>query len=178
MHKRKTFIIIAVLAALILTSGTSYYLGAKSQQAQPETVTAQTADQLLSSAIDRQPIDANNIFELVNDERVKIGRKPLVRNAKLDASALAKCNDLVTRDYWAHADPDGNMAWHYFTENGYKYTIAGENLAKDYKTAHNTVSGWMNSQLHKENILDSRYSDTGVAACGSNDTIVQHFASR
>lgn len=180
MHKRKTFIIIAVLAALILTGGSSYYLGTKSQQSRPETVVAEVIEpepvENFPTARE-DPVSADRIFELVNAERVKVGLQPLVRDARLDASAKAKCDDMVARDYLGHADPDGNMAWHYFTENGYSYSNAGENLANRHVTSSKTVYDWMNSPTHKDNIVSSTFRDTGVAVCGyASFTTVQHFA--
>ena len=180
MHKRRLSVILAVLAAIILTSGTSYYLGAKSQQPRPEVATAQTVEPepLLEPATIEIPFSTDAIFELVNTERAMVGFAPLLRDTRLDASALAKCNDLVTRDYWAHEDPDGKMAWHYMTGNNYYYSNAGENLAKDFTSANSTVNGWMNSREHKAIMLDPRYRDTGIAVCGDNNITVQHYANR
>ena len=128
-------------------------------------------------------LNTDEIFTLVNKEREKVGLKPLIRDARLDASAAAKCNDMVTRNYWSHADPDGVMPWHFMVEQGVTYSTAGENLAKDYVTSLGVVSGWMKSEGHKANILSTNFEESGVAVCDGGGTItylgvaVQHFAA-
>ena len=179
MHKRRIFIIIAVLAALILTGGSSYYLGTKSQQSRPETAVAEVVEPGESLATsETRTISANILFVLVNDERAKANLAPLARDARLDASAQSKCMDIYSRNYWSHEDPDGRMPWHLFSENGYPYYSAGENIAKDYTIATSMVRGWMKSEDHRKNILNAEFSDTGIAVCGENNIAVQHFANK
>lgn len=156
---------------------TSYSQKAPYSDSQQKTVVAGE----FSSAGYYSEFDVNKMYELVNRERIKAGLNPLTRNAKLDASAKAKCDDMVTRDYWGHEDPNGRMAWHYLAENGYSYKIAGENLAKKYKTNAGVVAGWMSSPGHKANILRAEYTESGMAGCNSTDDqpdviVVQHFA--
>jgi len=67
--------------------------------------------------------------------------------------------------------------WKWFSDVGYNYSSAGENLAKNYPTAGATVQAWMNSQTHRENILKSEYVDVGFAVVdgqldGQNTTLV------
>ena len=124
---------------------------------------------------------ADEIFTLVNQEREKVGIKPLIRDARLDASAAAKCNDIAVRQYWSHADPDGVMPWHFIQEAGYDYVTAGENLAKEYYSSAGMVSGWMSSQGHKANILNADFAEAGVSTCESTingaGIAVQHYAT-
>lgn len=175
--KSKAVITFAFITALLFTGVTSYIIGSNSQQTQPETVTAEVVAQQ-EPYTPPDTITADRIFELVNIERVNAGVQSLVRDAQLDASAKAKCDDLVTRNYYAHEDPDGKMPWHFFIEAGYKYKIAGENLADRRVAASKTVYDWMNSPKHKENIVNSVYRDTGVAVCGLTNMTVQHFGVR
>jgi len=50
-------------------------------------------------------------FNLVNEERVKAGLKPLARNVQLDKSAELKLNDMLEKQYWSHYSPDGKHSW-------------------------------------------------------------------
>lgn len=129
--------------------------------------------------------DVHELFVDVNNERVKAGLAPLIEDARLDASAAAKCTDMVTMNYWGHNRPDGTEPWHFFAEQGITQLHLGENLAYGWPTSQSVVVGWMDSPSHKANILDPKYSDVGYAVChsdnfagyGAEDIVVQHFES-
>ena len=70
---------------------------------------------------------------------------------------------MLTQDYWAHVAPDGTQPWKFFTDSGYIYRFAGENLARDFSDPGSAISAWMASPSHRENLLSSKYKDTGVA---------------
>lgn len=118
--------------------------------------------------------DLQYLLDAINAKRADAGLAPLVHNAKLDASAQAKADAMVSLGFFAHNDPDGSAPWHYITDAGYAYTYAGENLSKDYDPEH-AVDAWMNSPTHKANILNPHYRETGFAIEGPY--IVEHFAS-
>ncbi len=98
-----------------------------------------------------------------NDERAKAGLATLTENSLLNAAARAKAEDMFTKGYWAHIAPDGTEPWYFFTSAGYKYTYAGENLAKNFQTSSGVLAGWMASPGHKANILNTNYQDIGIA---------------
>lgn len=123
--------------------------------------------------------NVEEVFTLVNAERVKAGLSPLVDDPRLDASAEAKCEDMLAKDYRAHIAPDGTV-WSSFikAQVGINYRHIGENLSEYYKTSKGAVDGWMGSLEHKKNILTADYTNVGYAVCGTtNDDnyIVQHF---
>ena len=111
----------------------------------------------------------------VNQERMKIGLKPLTENQKLVDSATAKACHLRDNNYWGHVSPDGTTPWGFFNEAGYVYRYAGENLCKHYTEA-GCMSAWMKSEKHRDNILDSRFKEIGTGKCGVYT--VQHFGLR
>jgi hypothetical protein len=108
-------------------------------------------------------IDENSIVKLTNKERIKAGLTPLNSNSVLNNAARQKAYDMLARNYWSHYAPDGTSPWSFFSKSGYKYNYAGENLARNFSTSAGVMSGWMASQGHKENILNPKYSDLGVA---------------
>lgn len=124
-------------------------------------------------------LNADVIFTKVNDERVKNGLKPLIRDARLDATAQARADDMVTRKYFSHFDPiDGHKMVNDKTNlGGVTFcTISSENLNQVSGNANqndNAVSSWLGSKPHHDAILDTRYSLTGIAVNG--DIVVQHF---
>src|SRR3990172_851105 len=103
------------------------------------------------------------IIELINQKRNDAGLGKLEYNAQLAQSARAKGEHMLSQDYWAHIAPDGTQPWKFFTDAGYIYRFAGENLARDFSDPTSAVSAWMASPSHKENLLSSKYKDTGVA---------------
>jgi len=108
-------------------------------------------------------INAVNLIKLTNQERISQGLSPLTINQRLNQAAQAKATDMFVKNYWGHFAPDGTSPWSFFIHTGYKYKYAGENLAKDFNTSNGVMSGWMASSAHKANILDTNYTDIGVA---------------
>lgn len=105
----------------------------------------------------------DTLVTLTNQERAAAGLSPLHINADLTASAQAKAQDMLARDYWAHFAPDGTSPWFFITQSGYKYVGAGENLAMDFATDQDVMTGWMSSPTHRANILNPAYVDVGIS---------------
>lgn len=108
-------------------------------------------------------ITPERIVELTNVERVKLGLPPLKVNALLSEAAREKAADMFAFNYWAHVSPSGRTPWSFFNDVGYKYQYAGENLARDFRDPDSVVRAWMNSPSHRENIVNSKYQEIGVA---------------
>jgi hypothetical protein len=81
----------------------------------------------------------------------------------LSEAARQKAGDMFAFNYWAHVSPSGRTPWAFFTDVGYKYQYAGENLARDFRDPGAVVNAWMNSPSHRENIVNSKYQEIGVA---------------
>ncbi|MBI4058871.1 hypothetical protein HY404_01370 [Candidatus Microgenomates bacterium] len=125
-------------------------------------------------------LSPGKVIEETNRERLQNGLPTLEINEKLMAGARKKGEDMLSYDYWAHFSPTGTTPWSFFLSNGYQYRYAGENLARDFNSAHDAVAAWMASPSHRENLLSSRYHDIGVAIVqgdlgGKQTTIVVQF---
>ena len=126
----------------------------------------------------------NRVLELVNTDRTNAGLGSLTMNDTLSASALAKANDLIANDYFAHTSLDGKRPWDWIDRGQYKYLFVGENLAMNFTTAASVHTALMNSPSHKHNILNDRYSDVGIAMVSGQidgkqtNVLVEHFATR
>ncbi len=129
-------------------------------------------------------ISPDEVVSLTNEKRTQAGLLPLSLNSTLSQAAQAKGADMLNKSYWAHVAPDGTQPWVFFTNFGYKYRYAGENLARDFSSASSAVEAWMNSPSHKENILSSKYKEIGIGVIEGNlagvDTtiIVQFFGTK
>lgn len=108
-------------------------------------------------------VDTTQLVAETNQERQANQLVPFSVNPKLNEAAQLKVQDMFRYDYWAHTSPRGVEPWKWLSDVGYTYSIAGENLAKNYPTATATVDAWMASESHRANILDDRYTEVGFA---------------
>lgn len=125
-------------------------------------------------------ITPERVIELTNQERVAVGLPPLKLNEKLSQGAQLKAGDMFAFDYWSHESPSGREPWEFFREADYDYRVAGENLARDFMEAEDVIEAWMESPTHKENIVNPKYQDIGVAVVngtlgGIKTTLVVQF---
>ncbi len=96
-----------------------------------------------------------------NAQRAANGVGGLALNDKLDAAAQANADDMAARNYWSHNTPEGNPPWVWVTAQGYSYQALAQNLAAGFSDEQSTINGWMASPPHKENLLNSAYSEVG-----------------
>lgn len=125
-------------------------------------------------------IPPSEVIRLTNEKRVQTGLAPLTENSTLSQAAMAKGTDMINRDYWSHVSPDGVQPWKFFTDAGYRYRFAGENLARDFSNPSSAVEAWMASATHKDNILSPKYKEVGIAViegdlAGVDTTIIVQF---
>ncbi len=106
-------------------------------------------------------ISSSALLEQTNRQRENAGVPTLTLNERLSAAARDKAEDMAQRNYWSHNTPEGEQPWKFIDAVDYEYTKAGENLAYGFMTSEQTVRGWMNSQSHRENMLDSSFTEVG-----------------
>ena len=129
-------------------------------------------------------ISPSEVIRLTNEKRAQAGLSTLEGSSVLSEAAQAKAADMINKDYWAHVAPDGTQPWKFFTDFGYNYKNAGENLARDFSNPAAAVEAWMGSPSHKENMLSPKYKEIGIAViegdlAGVDTTIiVQFFGTR
>ncbi len=102
------------------------------------------------------------VVDLTNVERDDVASPQLRRNSTLDAAARLKAQHMARNGYFSHFAPDGTSPWHWFKESGYVYAHAGENLAIHFTDSSEVVEAWMKSPTHKENIVNSDFTEIGV----------------
>lgn len=108
-------------------------------------------------------IDVGQVVASTNQERQQQGLAALVYNATLAQAAQNKANDMFANQYWSHTSPAGKDPWSFIGAAGYKYRVAGENLAKDFANTGDMVRAWMDSPTHRANIVNAKYEEIGVA---------------
>jgi uncharacterized protein YkwD len=93
---------------------------------------------------------------------------PLQSNALLRAAAQEHARDMLIHNYFAHEGHDGSSPAQRVTAAGYTYRIVGENIASGPVNAAEAVAGWIASPEHCENLMDVRFTDSGVAYAASS----------
>jgi uncharacterized protein YkwD len=103
------------------------------------------------------------IIALTNELREDKSLPKLAENTLLDQAAYQKTQDMMIKQYFAHIGPDNKNMSDWLAAVGYKYAVAGENLAMGFSSAEDVVQAWKDSPTHYANIIDSDYSEIGVA---------------
>jgi uncharacterized protein YkwD len=107
----------------------------------------------------------SKIISETNLQRQENGNLPaLTENAKLDAAAASKANDMFLHQYFEHVSPSGIDPGKLVQSHGYDYIVEGENLILgNFSSEKEVLQDWMNSPGHRENILNVRYTEIGAA---------------
>jgi uncharacterized protein YkwD len=117
---------------------------------------------------DRERVRAE-LSTLIDAERRRAGRQPLALDADLDVAAQRHADDMLARSYFAHRDPDGKTVRERARAAGFDWSAIGENIAEGQQSVKEVVESWMRSAGHRENILDRRYTRTGVGLALGRD---------
>lgn len=153
----------------------------KPKQTVASTTTVQngTSSSSLKHPVEYKADIENEILVLVNQERSKVGAKPLAMNETLRSMARYKSNDMLQYDYFDHTSPSLGGPSSLAKKFSYSYTALGENIwmskasSADYlrqnTTAEKIMNGWMNSSGHKANILNPAFGKIGVGVTFSTD---------
>ena len=126
---------------------------------------------------------AKEVVDLVNQSRKEEGIPPVRWDEDLARAAEQKAHDMFLKGYFSHWGPDAKKPWDWMKENGYFFEVAGENLAIHYQSAQEQHRAWMESPLHRRNILNPLFTDIGVGVVsgkwkGKETTIVVQMFGR
>ena len=118
----------------------------------------------------------------MNVERKKRGLSPFTRNPLLEKSAQSHADDMTKRNYFSHTSLEGTTpedrirATGYLTKPCTNCSVSfayGENIAKGQRDAKEVMTDWMNSPVHRSNILQRDFKEFGLGY--SNGLWVQNF---
>jgi hypothetical protein len=120
------------------------------------------------------------LADLTNQDRGLNGVTKLNWSPTLEKAAKLKAEDMLENSYFAHTSPSGLTPWHWLNEVNYNFVYAGENLAVDFTESQNVENAWLNSPKHKENIMNSNFTEIGIATVdgvfeGKQTTFVVQF---
>lgn len=118
------------------------------------------------------------VVELTNAERAKQGLKPLKLDTELSKVARIKSQDMKDKNYFDHNSPTYGSPFDMMKKFGISYNYAGENIAQGQRSPEEVVKAWMNSQGHRENIMNPNYTHIGVGHVADNNYWTQMFIGK
>lgn len=123
----------------------------------PDEIQLSTEDWTeIEKGIEQQILDLTNVYRLRHN----------VNKVKYDetVASVAKnhSKEMHRENYFSHTSRDGRGLKERLDENDVYYFAAGENIAAQYTDAPQVVEGWLNSDGHRETLLESEYTHLGV----------------
>lgn len=103
---------------------------------------------------------ADQVVNLVNEERTRAGLNPLTVHSGAAGAAQTRAKE-IERSF-SHTRPDGSSFNTALTAAGVNFRGAGENIAYGQTTPQQVMEVWMNSSGHRANILNANYTSIGV----------------
>lgn len=158
--------LLPVLACLVLaqSSGCRVEVGNLEAQAGPPAQLPRDERVSQFSTIEQR------VIELTNEFRRQHGREPLHGNDTLNQAARYFANYMARTNRYGHT-ADDKQPWERAKEHGYDYCLIAENIAYQWRSAgfpatelaQRFVTGWEESPVHRENLLNPHFTETGVA---------------
>lgn len=110
----------------------------------------------------------DQVFSLVNQARNENGLSSLIYSGALQDAADTRAEESASS--FQHARPNGSAAETVITTD---YTVTGENLIRvttEYATAELMMETWMQSQTHRNNLLNASFRQMAVGVFESQGT--------
>ncbi len=171
---KKKFTLVATLAALVVgVFAGKAYMDAKSPYDKDYSILTPEFEEMEgliindsmvplgpeATATEQHPY-IQQIVDLVNVERTKVGLAPLTLDIQLSSAAQIRAEEQYT--LFSHSRPDGSAYRTVLDENGISYMGCGENVAYGFRNPQAVMQGWMESEGHKANILQEKFTHIGI----------------
>lgn len=180
----KKVIVITVVLALVVGGGVLWKirenrLAAKAAYLEAKATEGQAYNKGFTK-YEMGPADPQEILELVNQERARIGVAPLVMDENVQKSAQLKADDMVAKGYRQHIIPGTpytlNSEMAYWVNKSCSKSSENITWGKDgdnESTSQASFSAWMSSEPHRKAIQDPKYTKTGIGV--KDGVVVQRF---
>lgn len=80
-----------------------------------------------------------------------------------------KAADMRDNQYFDHYSPTYGYIFHMLDTEGVSRAAAGENIAVGQQSGSGAVTAWMNSEGHRNNILNRNYTHAGIGFAEGSD---------
>ena len=115
---------------------------------------------------------------LVNAERAARGLAPLAIDDRLTAAAQGHSRDMAQNGFFSHTGSNGSRFDERIADEGYSGGPLAENIAAGYSSPEAAVTGWMNSDGHRANILNPSLRHIGVGHVHQPGSPYGHYWSQ
>jgi len=112
--------------------------------------------QNIDQAEQQEILDITNVFRMNNH------LKPLDSNDSADQAAYFHSKEMNDKDYFSHDSKWQGSLSDRLQKQKIAFRVAGENIAWNYTDGISAVVGWINSEGHRKNLLDKRFTELGV----------------
>ncbi|WP_249870237.1 CAP domain-containing protein [Oceanobacillus saliphilus] len=102
------------------------------------------------------------IFDITNVMRHQQGKKKLDWEESVSNVAYHHSKDMADNNYFSHYSLNGDGLKERLEAERVFYIAAGENIAAQYPDAPAAMEGWLNSEGHREALLNDDYTHIGV----------------
>ncbi len=116
--------------------------------------------------------EVEHFVQLMNVYRESVGCPALAWDASVAAVAEDHSDDMVTRDFFDHTNPDGKSPFDRLNDAGVAWSSAAENIAFGFPTGESVLETWIMSPGHRANIENCSFSRHGVGLSGTHWTHV------
>lgn len=128
------------------------------------------------STVFSQSSDEAQIYQLVNNERMRSRLTPLQWDGRLGQVARSYSKKMAREHFFSHYDGTGNSVAQRSASAGVGYwQKIGENLymmSEHPQYAALSVRSWMRSPPHRKNIKDRDWTSTGIGVARSSDGFI------
>jgi uncharacterized protein YkwD len=113
------------------------------------------------------------VLQLINKQRAAKGLGALVTDPILLRAARMHSQNMATRNFFNHVSPDGKTATQRIRECGLRgWRALGENISYNQgydDPAAFAVEKWLESPMHRENMLNPMWTSTAVGIATAAD---------
>lgn len=124
------------------------------------------ADAAASCGEERETGFENQVLALINAVRVQNGLRQLIQQNQLTQAALGHSIDMACNNFTSHTGSNGSSFKDRIAAQGYEFSYASENIyfgaGAGYGDPQTAVEWWMNSTVHRANILNPDVTQIGI----------------
>ncbi|WP_111643889.1 CAP domain-containing protein [Paranoxybacillus vitaminiphilus] len=106
--------------------------------------------------------NAKQILDITNVVRQRHGVEMVRWDEKTSKAAYEHSKDMKENQFFSHESPLHGDLKDRLVSSGVNFQIAGENIAAQYVDGAAAVEGWLNSESHRETLLNEQFTHLGV----------------
>lgn len=139
----------------------------------PATATAQGPNQSTAPPTPQQKM-RRALIDRINGIREHMGLPPYEINAALTEAAERHVQDMAANNWRTHWGTDGTSYHQRVARAGYEYATVTENVGWGFNLDR-MMDWWLNSHIHRSNLLSTEYTEIGVAYVGDPSSEWGHW---